>query len=68
MERSALEGELYEGCGAMDGTDILQVKGKMFSEAEHGGGGGSARLPTSHAPLPPQLVKTLTSATGHLLG
>jgi hypothetical protein len=41
----------------VDGKDILQVKGEMFLEAEHGGGGGggggSARLPTSHAPLPP---------------
>jgi len=45
-EGRALEGELYEGGGAMDGKEMfLQTNGEVFLEAEHGGGGGgSARL------------------------
>ena len=40
-EESALEGELYEGGGAMERKEMfLQTKGEVFLEAEHGGGGG----------------------------
>jgi hypothetical protein len=55
-EESALEEELYGGGGAVERKDmVLEAKGKVFLEAEHGGGsgGGSARLrPLCHAPLP----------------
>lgn len=50
-EERALEGELYEGGGAVQGKEMfLQAKGEVFLEAEHGGGGAGSDL--SRASLP----------------